>query len=83
MYVPGPALCVCLCVCVHCRSKERLEQWRAGAREDHLRPCPVEPGFSRATDTAPFATEREYRTEHSQTEHRLEVNIYMHNLGPL
>ena len=46
---------VYLCVCV-CRSREGLEQWRAEARLDHLKPPAVE--SPAATDSAPYATDR-------------------------
>ncbi|CAI8017402.1 hypothetical protein GBAR_LOCUS10568 [Geodia barretti] len=39
------------------RSKERLEQWREEARLDHLKPLS---GGSTASDTAPYATDRQH-----------------------
>jgi hypothetical protein len=42
------------------RSKESLEQWREEARLDHLKPPSVELGGPTASDTAPYATDRQH-----------------------
>lgn len=55
------------------RSKERLEQWRADAREAHLRPAVKEqPDLPlEVTDTTPFATERQQSSKpHLQNEEK-------------
>lgn len=63
-------------VCVFgCRSKESLEQWREEARLDHLKPPSVELGGPTASDTAPYATDR----QHSPMP---EVCIYIFTCSP-